>query len=448
MASGAATSQSSRRLSRPSGETLFVLLLAGMWLIRGLLYALVNPHLESPDESAHLWYVTSLWREDIEEIQGEESEQPPLYYWLTLPLFSQAFERSEVLELLSVRVTSVLMVAGTVLFAYWTAKTLFPRDRFVYLGTAAFVALVPEFGYIGASANNDNLANLVSAGMIWLLVTAVSKGFSWYRVLGLLILIGLGVASKTTTWPVAIVVVLLLGASAILKLFPRRRVEALAAVSATLLVAGIAFLMSEFGRSILELKSDEGKGIFSPERIGTFLSNLDPWTFSYQFRTFWMTFRNDSIMLPDPFFWVLFTLSAIAGAGLVLRAARSVRSARGSGVGLESAGGDGIGLKWLVPVLLIVVQWFVVFARFYLDRPLSLAERAANAGWDPSISLLLGRFMFPVIVPIGLLFVWGLATFVPARWRRSAFLVLFAVLVCVDWMALGSLLFTYYSWET
>jgi hypothetical protein len=177
----------------------------------------------------------------------------------------------------------------------------------------------------------------------------------------------------------------------------------------------------------------------------TFVTNLDAWPFIFQFKTFWATFRNDSIQLPSAVVWVLMAVSAGAAWGLGLRVMRGARE------GLQSArsllGDRRLGIPVLAMGAMVALQWMFVFLRFYREKPFTIMERIATAGWDPHFSLLLGRFLFPAMVPIAFFFVWGLATFVPARWNRPALGALVALLLFVDWVALGSLLFSYYSWE-
>lgn len=77
--------------------------------------------------------------------------------------------RGTVLAVRLVRLLSVLMSAGTVLLTYLLAREFFD-DEASRLMSAAFVAFTPMFAFISGAVNNDNLASLLSAVILYLLV--------------------------------------------------------------------------------------------------------------------------------------------------------------------------------------------------------------------------------------------------------------------------------------
>ena len=435
----------SHRLPKLDRATQMLILLVAIWLIRGLLYAVVNPPFESPDESSHYEYVSSFYESGGTLVTGAEAHQPPLYYWIVLPAYSLVSARWPELGLLAIRLVSVAMGAGVVLLAYLTARRLRPDEPLVYLGVTAFVAFVPEYGRIFSSANNDNLANLLSAAMICLLIASVPSGITLRSALGLLALAGLALATKATTWPVVGVVTLVLVGSVLRPAL--RRAPAATILSLVLLLLLIAVLpVYSRDASILQLAGGYlGSGFFAKERILTFLANLDAWPFVFQFKTFWMTFRNDAIQLPSELVAVLLAATAAAVTGLGLRMVRRAGVVlRGDEV---QPGRRGFAFQLLLMGSMVAFQWLFVFLRFYREKPLALAERTATAGWDYHFSLMLGRFLYPVMIPIAIFFVWGLAAFVPARWRPFALVALLTFLFLIDWVSLGSFFVNYYSWE-
>ncbi|MDH7487708.1 MAG: glycosyltransferase family 39 protein [Anaerolineae bacterium] len=184
-----------------------VLILIG-FLGLGVTYSLVNPIFESPDEVWHYEYVRYLAEGHglpVSDLVAEmpwhqEGSQPPLYYLLGAGLTfwidtsdaeavirynphaavgladapdnknmvahsaPEAFPyRGTVLAAHVVRLLSVLMGVATVACTYLIALTIFPGRRTLAALAAAIVAFNPQFIFISASVNNDNLVTLCSA---------------------------------------------------------------------------------------------------------------------------------------------------------------------------------------------------------------------------------------------------------------------------------------------
>ncbi len=390
------------------------------------------------------------------DIQGKEQRQPPLYYWISMPayalfanrppyldVYALATAKPSLLSLIAVRLVSVLMSAATVPLAYWAAKMVRPKDPFVYLGTTAFVALVPAYGWLGASVNNDNLADLVASCSILLLLRVVSQGFSYKRLVGLAGLFAASIAVKPTIWP------LMAAISAVLviwTLFPRfkRRprlggaafVGALA-ISAVVLVGPAHSLVASF------LKKWTKPDALSAHGLPYFLSNLDIWPFVYQFKTFWGSFSTDSVQLPTAVYWILAAMTLASITGLLRRVVRVWRVPAGSSR-LSTVMGHAN-----FPVLLLaamaLLQWMMSFGRFYLNDSLRPDQRIA--GWDDDFAILHGRFLFPVIIPIGFLFLWGMEAILPPSWSKRGTWAVIAVFIAIDWTALLVLANGGHSWQ-
>ncbi len=95
--------------------------------------------------------------DQLDTIQYED-HQPPLYYQ-TVSLMYEWFGGS----LIAMRLLSVLLGAGVVLCAYALSRALFPERPGVALGAAAFVAFLPQHVAMIAGVNNDSLAELLIA---------------------------------------------------------------------------------------------------------------------------------------------------------------------------------------------------------------------------------------------------------------------------------------------
>ena len=219
------------------------------FIILGTAYSVVTPLFEASDELWHYPFVKHLadggglpvQDPRIEQPWRQEGSQPPLYYalgalatcWVDTSDFAEvrwlnphadigvetadgnlnmvvhtereSFPyRGTALAVHIVRFLSVLMGAVTVLCTYLIALEIFPGQRTLAAGAAAFNAFVPMFLFISASVNNDNLViPLCSLTLLFLirLVRGDKLGIgNWELEFCLLLglVIGLGALSKAS----------------------------------------------------------------------------------------------------------------------------------------------------------------------------------------------------------------------------------------------------------
>jgi 4-amino-4-deoxy-L-arabinose transferase-like glycosyltransferase len=115
--------------------------------------------------------------------------------------------RGTVLAIHVIRLFSVAMGAGTVYLGYRLALALWPGREILALVAAALTAFNPMFLFISGAVNNDNLAMLLCALGIWLLVRLVgrhardgsaSRRAWWIDVSVLGLVLGAAVLTKTS----------------------------------------------------------------------------------------------------------------------------------------------------------------------------------------------------------------------------------------------------------
>lgn len=228
----------------------FPLLLAA-FVALAIAYSVVVPLGEAPDEVSHFAYIVDLLRNHaLPEGKGAvtgEAHQPPLYYligamstiwtqtedWeavanpdytlgdpqtpnLLIHTREEAFPyRGPALAWHLVRLLSILMGAATVWATWRIALLLLGGDRVVALGSAAFVAFLPEFTFLSGMANNDNLIILLSALSILQLLRMRDRPTSKRDPILLGILVGLATLTKLSgliLWPFVSVLILIWGA--------------------------------------------------------------------------------------------------------------------------------------------------------------------------------------------------------------------------------------------
>lgn len=176
-------------------ERLLLWLILTGYLILGGMFALRTPNWQAPDEPAHYNYIAQVaaygccpmiepgdWQQDYQneligarfapELLGRldtiqyEDHQPPLYYLLASLVYTLTNG-----SLLALRLLSVLLGAALVLCTYLIGKVVYPAQPGIALGAAALVAFVPQHTAMLAAANNDSLAELLIA--VTLLATLV-----------------------------------------------------------------------------------------------------------------------------------------------------------------------------------------------------------------------------------------------------------------------------------
>ena len=164
-----------------------LLLIVFIYLLIGAMYIQLTPFWQAPDEPAHYNYVRQLaagslpvmeagdYDQDyLNEVVFEsafapgytidsityEDWQPPLYYMLQTPLYIASNG-----SLITMRVLSLLLGAGTVILAYVIALRIAPGEHWLALTTAVFVAFLPQHMAMMASVNNDALAEFLIAAI-------------------------------------------------------------------------------------------------------------------------------------------------------------------------------------------------------------------------------------------------------------------------------------------
>jgi len=202
------------------------------------------PPFEAPDEQFHLQYINFVSKyntlpnqyKDTQIPEGSvgQGHQHPLYYILMgtlnyflnsdsnlefnlinnkkhdwtkeiegkLPVFNHAnvnaFTNSEDEVLFyCIRAFSILLSLLNLFFIIKIAR-LFFKEHALIIFTCFFVATLPQFIFISAVINNDNLANLLSTICIYLIMKNSIKDSSKSDYIYLGILIGVGILAKKT----------------------------------------------------------------------------------------------------------------------------------------------------------------------------------------------------------------------------------------------------------
>ena len=127
------------------------------------------------------------------------ANHPPLYYLVMTPVAWLSAGQSIEGQLYILRLAAIPFGLLTVLFAYLTTRTLFPRDRFLALMVPAFVAFQPQIAYEAAMLNNDILAICFTSALIFLLALGLKQRFPLRVCLWIGFSFGLAMLAKNTS---------------------------------------------------------------------------------------------------------------------------------------------------------------------------------------------------------------------------------------------------------
>jgi 4-amino-4-deoxy-L-arabinose transferase-like glycosyltransferase len=422
------------------GSLAFVLLTS--------LYNVITPAFEAPDEVGHfynIFHLLTTYSLPNQYISNSgEAHQPPLYYWIAgigasladlrdrtgvfrpNPQFMGAGNggtqinaglhgsgdtfpyRGQALALHLSRLVSSLMGAGTVLLIFLLAVQMFPERPAVAWLALGLAALDPQFLFISAAVNNDNLLNLLSAAA-WLalykILESPEREKKWWAA-GLLF--SLAMLTKLNALVIALV-------AGILLLICARRLESSRYFFANLARFTIPFFFIDgwwLARNQILYGDPLGFSAFakinaatarrSPldlNEIGIFLGT--------QFRSFFGAFGWENVWAPDGYFWLISAVLSIGLVGLIfyiIRKDPSSHHRRG----------------FLFLTLIIIVQEAVQFA-FILNRNQSFYQ---------------GRYLFPIIGPLMVLIGFGWLSWLPRHPKIVTISLLAVLLVPAIYMPL------------
>jgi len=421
-----------------------LLLLLGLALVRGLLYASIVPPWQAPDEPAQFertraalssaewrstsadrlpWYdslVQSLFTFDFWDfLPGARrvySPDAPLNQYLTpyqeayrglygnrftyalmgWPLFL-ARNLDITLQLYLVRLNTVLMNTAIIGLAYLITRTIFPHDPFLIFGVPLLILFNPQHTHLLATVNNGNLAELFTAAALYFMVKGVVQGFSGLNILAVMGFSFIAMWTKATAYFLPF----------------------------TIAVIGLFYLWRYRGRwpwlLPLGLILVGAIYLFSPERLKLLTTSawaqlrtgglsLDPIVPITLFRSFWAMPGWLTLQL-HPFWYQLLLVACILAA---------------------------IGL-----IIFVAGRWPLLFSKPFQPRIQALVLLAVAAlvavavllGWSAiagTITYRQGRSAYPVIVPISLFLMLGWRQLIPASWRNQGLLGLAAGLILFD----------------
>lgn len=411
-----------------------------IFVVLASIYSIVNPIMESPDEEYHVPVLIHIantgtlpvQKPGLNTLWEQEGSQPPLYYLVSAILIklidttdlaqvrfmnphatvgqpelpfgknkiihsAEAFPwRGSVLAIHLVRFFSITLAAGTLLFTYLLANSLFPKQPYIATGSMALTAFNPMFLFISASVNNDNLTIFLSSLVMLVLVRMIlRKSYSSKLLLALAVLIGLACLTKLSglvLLPLSILTLSYVRLDA--KNWRLSRIwqglladmAFLAAVAAGLAAWWYVRNWQLYGEltglaTMVQIVSPRAE----TPTAGQLVAEFQGFRMSY-----WGLFGSFMILMqPVWLYKVMDAFTIICALGIILRGFRTQRSAA---------------TPTRVAILLLALWVLITFL--------------ALIRWTSTTMASQGRLMFPTIAALSLFMVMGFLAWVPERIRN------------------------------
>ena len=412
--------------------------------ILAALFAWRTPHWQAPDEPAHYAYVqhvaetgqtpvlvarcynevyknalvSSNFSEEVDFSRFcYEAHQPPLFYYLMVPIY--LFSGG---SLLGLRLFCALLGAGVTLVAWHIVRSA-GGDRWLSGATAGLVALVPQHLAMIGSLNNDALSFLMVALVVWQTIRLLraseavqqpeKKRWRYYG-FTLSVLSALALLTKTLAW-----VVLPLVGLALLLLWQQGGFRKAMQPGGLIVSVVLLFIVPWFVRNmaiygkmdILGLQRHAEITVGQPRTayeitkrglMGTITNGVQT-----TFHSFWGQFGWMKAPLRSQEYQILAFVSFLALLGLIVWLARR---------GWQSWQLNG-------QVLLIFALWVMISAGLLLYYNLEFVQYQ-------------GRYLFPALTPIAFFLMVGLGAWLPKAFRPLPWGALLVFLLYLDFLAI------------
>ena len=422
------------RFSMPSLEDIvqsgavWLSVIIVLHLALSMVYINRVPFGQFPDERPHAEYTSALALTGSLPVLSTSSRgnyeyhQPPLYYYLGIPFFLAGRAMGVAEPLQGIRYLSVILGMLSIIVTYAVVKRAFGEEHLRQRAprrsilAAAFVAFLPTHVMLSSSVSNDILAELVFGTALLLIVELLTDRFTLLNTTATGIIMAIGCLTKATCViliPVAIVAYLLMYKKC------QCSIKTLAGHVLLMLFVTAAGAGWWFLRNNALYGDPLAMGIFQsyfgdtakPEywfsqgfTAFQYLELVATWTFA----SFWGVFGHMNIFMPS---WIYITAAAVSLIGIA-----------GSIKGIP---------EWRRQSMLSNEIW-VVFATTFVLVLLAFIR------FNTVFFQAQGRYLYPAIVPIAVLWVLGIEGILPRGERVMSATVIIGFPIVVQAVALST----------
>lgn len=382
----------------------------------------LSPSLVDSIFAARRWEVFHWWTPASTDprtwgLEGHSYEgyQPPLFYGLLAAVYQ--FLPDDILSKVYLyRWLLVGLSLLTIWITYRLTSELFPNQPELPLAAGLILVLLPERTMAVSRINNDVLLEVIAAAFIWILTRIELHGLSVRRSQGLGLLLGLGLLTKMSMAPLALLLPL--------SFWSQRRSAGwwrsllwlagiAAALAGPLVIRNWRLYGDPTGFAAFAQLSPATSVPLSLASLVAALSDL--------FRYFWVVWWQGAVVGVNPILKWLYLILAAATALAVYGTARGLAQTRP-----------------LDRRARIIVGYLAAIGIY--------AAAVAASYFSGAVPIIQGRLMLPVIVPIVIVLVWSWWS--QGKLGRAALIVTAGTLVAADALSLfGNLLPYFYYWS-
>jgi 4-amino-4-deoxy-L-arabinose transferase-like glycosyltransferase len=372
------------------------------------------------------------------------ANHPPLYYLVLTPVYWAVNDLSLDMQNYLFRLATLPFGLVTVLMAYLTARTIFPRDRFMALTVPTFVAFQPQISYEAAMLNNDAAAIAFTSVTIYLLVRGLKNGFEWGNVALIGFFFGLAALSKNTSltmgFAIAAAMILGLGVRNIREWLPKGIFAA--GIGAFLVAPWFIYMYRTYGDfTALERVSNLQYWNYANQQHPTIWSQLANKAFFWlRWRETWGEFGWRLIPLSESLLRIILWAGAVGVVGLAVWAVRLWRSGQLLPSDDEAQTAR---LARNADPIFACERWQVVGV---LALGLTcVISYYAVLQFGVTFSLTQARYYFPAIVPGAVLLMLGYRSLIPRRLLPYGQVSLFAAMVVLNVLIYSAYVIPYWA---
>jgi len=294
-------------------------------------------------ENFNFYNRTSFWNTfDLEEIQNNkelissqtlesritsepfitsyEAGQPPIGYLVQVPVYLLFYDQDILTRVFALRIFSVLLTAVAAIVAYKTISLLFD-DRLIRVGSLMFIVFNPMFMSTSSRVSNETITILLFSIFLYLMVLYLKGKTNTLHVILIGVVLGLGILTKATFLPAALLVPVFIFLKYIQNNTNRLRINLLQSLKNLGLIFGITIpMISWWYYERFATGNPTGHIQMSGITFDQFFQGIFqvPWAFfiEYFFRTFWGFYGMSFFVPPDSYFQIIMILVGISMAGL------------------------------------------------------------------------------------------------------------------------------------
>lgn len=362
---------------------------------------------------------------------------PPLFYAYMTPFYHLVKDQPVDNQLYMFRLAAIPLGLATIVFAYLTVRTLFPRDHFLAMTVPAFVAFQPQVSYESTMLNNDILAIALTSGVVWMLTLGLRKRFPLWICMLIGMFFGFSMLAKATSVMVAALIAIAMafgiGIRRWRQWLPKGALTA--AIAAVIAAPWYLYMFTEYhDASALSTVQDLQWWNYSSGQNPTIWEMLRSRSFHWErWSETWGAFGWRRIQLDmgdDPtVLRVLLWLTLFGVVGLAMYALRFLRAQREI-IKLEETGLSFGEIRDHRDETLAILPWQVTGV---LTMGVAcVIGYYAVLQFGTTFALTQARYYFPMVVPASVLLMLGYRSWFPRRWLPYVGAVIFLGLVVLN----------------